>query len=137
MAACEKHRKTPAKGYSPCPGCEVERLQAQARHEADCAEAYKAEAAHWKNNHETEVRRARALKERTDMPLERVEAYEKWGEDMRDAARYRWLRTNALDCQDTNGLEIVRLIPAHRSPNYADIDTAIDAAMAAAMPAND
>lgn len=43
MAACEKHRKTPAKGYSPCPGCEVERLQAQAKHEADCAEAYKAE----------------------------------------------------------------------------------------------
>lgn len=27
MTVCEKHRKKPAKGYSPCPGCEVERLQ--------------------------------------------------------------------------------------------------------------
>lgn len=40
-----------------------------------------AERDHWKNNHETEVRRARILKERTDMPIERVQAYEKWGED--------------------------------------------------------
>jgi len=24
---CERHAKTPAKGYSDCPGCEVERLQ--------------------------------------------------------------------------------------------------------------
>lgn len=37
---------------------------------------------HWKNNHETEVRRARILKERTDMPIERVQAYERWGKDM-------------------------------------------------------
>lgn len=41
------------------------------------------EVAHWKNNHETEVRRARILKERTDMPIDRVRAYEKWGEDQR------------------------------------------------------
>jgi chromosome segregation ATPase len=41
-----------------------------------------AEIAHWKNNHETEVRRARILKERTDMPIERVQAYEKWGKDL-------------------------------------------------------
>lgn len=39
-----------------------------------------AEIAHWKNNHATEVRRARVLKERTDMPLERVRAYEQIGE---------------------------------------------------------
>ncbi len=26
---CEKHRKTPARGYSPCAGCEVEMLQAE------------------------------------------------------------------------------------------------------------
>lgn len=82
-------------GVGPKAADEIEQLQAQVRREADCAEAYKAEAAHWKNNHEAEVRRARALKERTDMPLERVEAYEKWGEDMRDAARYRWLRDHA------------------------------------------
>ena len=45
------------------------------------AQELEREAAQWKNNHETEVRRARVLKERTDMPLERVQAYEKWGED--------------------------------------------------------
>ena len=33
------------------------------------------EAAHWKANHECEVSRARVLKERPDMPLERVNAY--------------------------------------------------------------
>ncbi len=36
MTACEKHRKTPAKGYSPCPGCEVERLRALLDEAADC-----------------------------------------------------------------------------------------------------
>ena len=46
-----------------------------------------------------------------------------------DAGRYRWLRANAIDCYETEGLEIVRLIPAHKSPNYGDIDYAIDAAM--------
>ena len=50
------------------------------------------EVAHWKNNHETEVRRARILKERTDMPIERVQAYEQWGKDMaeRDKATQYW-----------------------------------------------
>lgn len=48
--------------------------------EAEVA-AIKAEVAHWKSNHETEVRRARILKERTDMPIERVNAYEQWGKD--------------------------------------------------------
>ena len=33
------------------------------------------EAEHWKANHECEVSRARVLKERPDMPLERVNAY--------------------------------------------------------------
>lgn len=33
------------------------------------------EASHWKANHECEVSRARVLKERPDMPLERVKAY--------------------------------------------------------------
>lgn len=33
------------------------------------------EAEHWKANHECEVSRARVLKERLDMPLERVNAY--------------------------------------------------------------
>jgi len=48
--------------------------------EAEVA-AIKAEVAHWKSNHATEVRRARILKERTDMPIDRVAAYEKWKED--------------------------------------------------------
>lgn len=49
-------------------------------------EQLRREVAHWKNNHETEVRRARTLKERTDMPFERVDAYEKWGEDLIELA---------------------------------------------------
>lgn len=36
-------------------------------------------AAHWKASHATEVSRARILKERTDMPVERVRAYEHMG----------------------------------------------------------
>lgn len=27
MSTCEKHAKDPARGYSPCAGCEIERLQ--------------------------------------------------------------------------------------------------------------
>ncbi|CAJ8802332.1 Uncharacterised protein [Burkholderia pseudomallei] len=38
-------------------------------------EAAKREAAHWKANHDNQVARARVLIERTDMPLERVDAY--------------------------------------------------------------
>ena len=47
------------------------------------------EAAHWKNNHDTEVRRARILKERTDMPIERVQAYERWCLDLAENAALR------------------------------------------------
>lgn len=36
----------------------------------------RAEVAHWKQNHAHEVARARLLKERTDMPVERIKAYE-------------------------------------------------------------
>ena len=48
-----------------------------------------AEVAHWKANHASEVQRARILKERTDIPIERVRAYEQWGKDQaeRDALR--------------------------------------------------
>ena len=35
---------------------------------------------HWRANHAAEVNRARVLKERPDMPLERVEAYKQIGE---------------------------------------------------------
>ena len=50
-----------------------------------------AEIHHWKNNHETEVRRARVLKERTDMPIERVRAYEQWGKDLAEIERLKAL----------------------------------------------
>ncbi len=29
MSTCDKHIKNPAKGYSPCAGCEVEHLNAK------------------------------------------------------------------------------------------------------------
>jgi Lar family restriction alleviation protein len=38
------------------------------------------EVQHWKANHACEVERARVLKDRTDMPLERVQAYEQISE---------------------------------------------------------
>ena len=38
----------------------------------------RSEVAHWKKNHAAEVERARVLKERLDMPFERVLAYEKY-----------------------------------------------------------
>jgi hypothetical protein len=44
------------------------------------------EVQHWKSNHSCEVERARVLKERTDMPLERVQAYEQISE-MQDQLR--------------------------------------------------
>ena len=59
---------------------------------------------HWKNNHETEVRRARILKERTDMPIERVQAYEKWGKDIAERdellAAAEAIEINAEECLD-------------------------------------
>lgn len=47
---------------------------------------------HWKANHENQVRRARILLERPDMPIERVKAYRRMQELEKDAARYRQLR---------------------------------------------
>lgn len=29
MTACNQHANNPVKGYSPCPGCEIERLRAE------------------------------------------------------------------------------------------------------------
>lgn len=50
------------------------------------------EVKHWKANHATEVRRARILKERTDMPMERTAAYEQWGNDLAELERLKSLR---------------------------------------------
>ncbi len=58
---------------------EVQRLEAELA-------AMTKDRDHWKNNHATEVRRARVLKERTDMPIERVAAYEQWGKDKAELA---------------------------------------------------
>lgn len=41
---------------------------------------FERKAAEWKNNHDNQVEIARVLKERTDMPLERVHAYNKMKE---------------------------------------------------------
>lgn len=82
------------------------------------------------------MRRARVLKERTDMPLERVEAYEKWGEDMRDAARYRWLRDRLLGADfDWQGTQALVFEMPQGARVSASCDATVDAAMA--MPAND
>lgn len=43
-------------------------------------ELARAEAAHWKANHDSQVQRARFLIERGDIPVERVRAYETMGQ---------------------------------------------------------
>jgi hypothetical protein len=50
--------------------------------------ALQAEVTHWKANHAREVERARILKERPDMPIERVQAYELIGELQAKLAAY-------------------------------------------------
>lgn len=65
-----------------------------------------AEIAHWKNNHATEVRRARILKERTDMPIERVQAYERWCLDLAENAALR----QQLDEKDAE-IERLKTVP--------------------------
>ncbi len=47
------------------------------------------ELKHWQSNHATEVRRARILKERPDLPIDRIQAYEAWGEDLAELAVLR------------------------------------------------
>lgn len=44
------------------------------------AEAPAKERDHWKANHENQVKRARILMERPDMPIERVNAYKHYSE---------------------------------------------------------
>jgi hypothetical protein len=52
------------------------------------AKAAEKERDHWKANHANEVNRARILKERLDMPYERVDAYELIGELQAKLAAY-------------------------------------------------
>ena len=53
----------------PCPECE--KLKAE-------RDELAAQVTHWKANHASVVEQARILKERPDMPIERVKAYENW-----------------------------------------------------------
>lgn len=89
----------------------------------DEIERLRRELGQWKNNHAVEVRRARILKERTDMPIDRVQAYEKWGEDMADAQRYRFL----CEC-DTGNLHY--WLYETQGEIGSDLTAGIDAAMA-------
>ena len=52
------------------------------------------DVAHWKNNHKCEVDRARVLKERTDLPFERVQAYEAFGKLQREVYELQQLLKN-------------------------------------------
>lgn len=65
--------------YVECPLCE---LKSQAFYKEEKAleiwnkRAPTAGELHWKNNHDSQVAKARVLIERLDMPLERVRAYQ-------------------------------------------------------------
>ena len=62
---------------------QIQKTCAALKQRNDATEALEtalADAAHWKANHACEVERARLLKERPDMPIERTKAYEAMGE---------------------------------------------------------
>jgi crotonobetainyl-CoA:carnitine CoA-transferase CaiB-like acyl-CoA transferase len=90
----------------PAMAQQILRLQAE-------RDALKAEVAHWKANHTCEVQRARILKERPDIPIERVQAYEQWGKDQaeRDALRSMLDPTQA-EWHDKPPLKIARYVVA-------------------------
>ena len=70
----------------PCPECEERKTTAlnyiSLKLEFEQLQAERGElarqVAHWKANHASVVKQARILKERPDMPIERVKAYENW-----------------------------------------------------------
>lgn len=55
------------------------------------------ECAHWKANHDAQVERARILVERTDMPLERVQAYKQIGAMQAELDRLNLELGNPID----------------------------------------
>ncbi|CAG9229365.1 hypothetical protein [Burkholderia vietnamiensis] len=57
----------------------------------EAIEAVSRERDHWKANHDAQVQRARALVDRPDMPLERVQAYKQIGELQRQVEVQRML----------------------------------------------
>lgn len=54
----------------------VESEQERVRDLEETVKRLRSEVLHWKKNHRHEVERARLLKDRLDMPVERVRAYE-------------------------------------------------------------
>lgn len=84
------------------------------------AKASQNEAQQWKANHECEVQRARVLKERPDMPLERVNAYNRMVEleNENKALKERMaslqnleslhMMVNTIHCQVTEGMHMQR-----------------------------
>lgn len=54
----------------------VESEQERVRDLEETVKRLRSEVLHWKKNHHWEVERARLLKDRLDMPVERVRAYE-------------------------------------------------------------
>lgn len=68
---------------------QIKKLEAENAELRAELERLHAAVVHWKSNHAAEVRRARVLKERKDMPLERVQAYENWQADLKELAELR------------------------------------------------
>jgi hypothetical protein len=98
-------------------------------------DALKAEVAHWKANHDNMVSRSRVLMDRTDLPLDRVRAFEQIGKLqaenerlLKDAQRYRWLRSRDLDTISIGGV-FAGITPDNVVVNGDDLDKHIDAAM--------
>ena len=98
---------------------------------AQRAEKLESELKHWKSNHAAEVQRARVLKERTDTPLERVQAYEQIGQLLAErdalAAELKALREQkpVARIDDDESFQgpcrhAMAFVPMHRgSPLYA------------------
>lgn len=103
------------------------------------ADAAERDRDHWKANHENQVRRARIMMDRPDMPIERVKAYQHMLELEKDAARYRFLRNKAYvgECYtergkvyEISGMDIeVKLVEVRGGDDGDEVDAAIDAAM--------
>ncbi|HDR9086277.1 TPA: hypothetical protein QDB10_002168 [Burkholderia vietnamiensis] len=69
----------------------------------EAIEAVSRERDHWKANHDAQVQRARALVDRPDMPLERVQAYKQIGELQQQVEVQRMLLqafSGQLKCPD-------------------------------------
>ena len=155
MTAPEKFEKWwESEGYMLGHNKEHDRAIWQAALSANKEEidALKAEVFHWKSNHDNMVNRSRVLIDRTDLPLERVIAFNQIetyrseieslkaeNEQLRkDAERYRWLSLKVVGQHDhITSLQqicfpLIRPISNVLKGSVAQhLDEAIDAAMTA------